>query len=375
VNGTGLPLVSTVATQTSPVGTYDIVISQGSLVPGSSNYSFSFVKGLLTISSNPCLLTPNTATNFGSTANPNTPTSLWLNLTTKVSGQLTANGDYLLFTAGTTTFNNITSNPTVKDLAIPNGKIVADNIVSAPITEFDAASNTWITKVPLGFSSTSDIFVTGAIINSSNGFKKGNKANTSVTGIFYSNRYFKDQWTYASAAYQPQFSYSNIDGIGDDGVVAINGTYRAGTPLPVIANLVNGGSGGGGNNYTGSSASFSNFIACLQPPTYVSRGASSPRQTIQQNVKESTSTGQMQLYPNPASTTVTLLYVPKQTGTTQTTILTVDGKKVIETNNGIWEAGKQYTRKIDLSRLARGVYMIQVIEKHSVTNKKIIIGR
>jgi len=117
--------VSTTATQTSPVGTYDIVVSQGSLV-SVNNYNLSFVKGTLAIASNPCMVAPNTATNFGSTANPNTPTSLWLNLTTKVSGQLVANGDYLLFKAGTATFSNITSTPAVTNFPIPNGKIVAD---------------------------------------------------------------------------------------------------------------------------------------------------------------------------------------------------------------------------------------------------------
>jgi hypothetical protein len=289
-----------------------------------------------------------------------------------------ANGDYLLFKAGTVTFNNITSNPTVKDLAIPNGKIVADNSVSSPVTKYDAGSNTWVTKVPLGFTSTSDIFVTGAIINSSNGFKKGNSSSTSVKGMFYSNKFFKDQWTYASAAYQPQFSYSGIDGIGDAGVVAINGTYRAGTPLPVIASLVNGGSGGGGNNYTGSTASFNNFTACIiSDPSYVSRGiigSSSSRPAAVQDARATESKG-IQVYPNPASETLTVSYTPTQTGNSKISIFTIDGKNVLEVNNGVWQAGKQYVKSIDVSRLLRGVYMIQVTEKDAVTNKRIILGR
>jgi hypothetical protein len=67
------------------------------------------------------------------------------------------------------------------------------------------------------------------------------------------------------------FTYANIDGNGNAGVVPINGNYRAGTPLPEIAYLVQGGSGGGGNNYTGSSANFNNYTACIQSPSYVSR--------------------------------------------------------------------------------------------------------
>jgi hypothetical protein len=89
-------------------------------------------------------------------------------MTTKVSGQLTAKGDSLFFRSGSITFNNVYSKPIVMNLAVPNGLIIADS-VPAPITIYNTARNTWITKVPIAFASTSDIFVTGALIPSDSG--------------------------------------------------------------------------------------------------------------------------------------------------------------------------------------------------------------
>jgi len=375
---TGTPSLTTTATQYSAVSppTYPITATIGSLA--STNYAFSFVAGALTVTTNQCLITHD-PTNFVSTST--FATSLWLSITVKVSGQLAANGDYIIFRAGNITFNNINSTPTISNLAIPNGKIVADNSVSSPVTSYDVNTSTWTTKVPLGFSSTSDIFITGAIINSSNGFvKKNNQSNSVVKGIFYCNKNFSEQWSYAMGAYQGQFAYNAISALG--AVASTNGYYRAGTPTTVLANIVSGGTGNGGSNYTGSPSNQNNFTACI-PSTNQSTGnriitsASSLQQGVQQDVQDLTSrVGEMQVYPNPASAaTVTLSYVPTQTGNTKIAILTLDGKKVFETNNGVWEAGKKYVKRIDVSRLIRGVYMIQVIGTDKTTIKKIIISR
>ena len=241
-------------------------IIAGTLV--NRNLQLTYKVGHGTVVEDPaCLQTHSPFKNFGSTSS--NPTSLWLNLTTKVSGQLISEGDYLLFKSASVTFNSIASTPLVVDFPIPNGKIVATSAVTAPTTHYEASTNTWVTRVPLlpsPFSSTSDLFVTGAMIPSSNGFIKLNDNTSSVVkGAFFSNRTFSDQWTYGIAAYQPPFDYSTIGGEGQ--VVSINGNlYRAGTPLVnnmPLQFLVQGASGGGGQNYTGSSASFQAFTACL----------------------------------------------------------------------------------------------------------------
>jgi hypothetical protein len=342
-----------------------------SLVPGvlvNSNFDITYGLGKVTINNNPCTITHSLDKSFGSTANPGTATSLWLNMVTKVSGQLKSKGDYLLFKSGAITFNNISSSPTVTNLPLPDGKIIADN-VSVPFTKYDAATNTWITKVPLGFASTSDIFVTGIIINSSNGFVKNNNASTSLKGNFSSNKTFKDQWAYASAAYQPQFTYSSI---ADSGKVAsINGNYKAGTPIPQITHLVNGGSGGGGNNYTGSTNSYDKFTACILSGTSLNR----PFTLNEDNISNSKLEEAFQIVPNPATNYIDLSLVPATSGTLKIELFTVDGKKISGTYSGMGEAGVKYNKKIDVSKLIPGVYLVRLISTDKIIIKKVIVGR
>ncbi len=378
MNGTGIPSATTTASQYSTVSppTYPITAGIGTLA-SSSNYAYSFVNGALTITPNQCLITHD-ATNFVSTSNPGTATSLWLNITVKVSGQLATNGDYLIFRAGGITLNSITSNPIVTDLAIPNGKIIADNSVSSPKTNYDAATNTWITKVPLGYSSTSDIFVTGAIINSSNGFAAiNNNANSVLKGMFYSNKSFSDQWAYAMGAYQPPFGYNAIAAPG--AVASVNGTYRAGTPTTVTAYIVAGGTGNGKNNYTGSLSNQNAFTACIpSSSSAVNRVITSiPSLGAVRSITQEGlfSKEKMDVYPNPATNNVVLSFVPANTGISKIALLTIDGKRVMEINNGISEAGKKYIKNIDVSKLVRGVYMIQLNTGDKTTIKKVIITR
>ena len=83
---------------------------------------------------------------------------------------------------------------------------------------------------------------------------------------------------------------------------------------------------------------------------------------------------QLTLLPNPASNNITLAYVPETTGVSKITILTIDGRKVMEMNNGFAEAGKQYTKKIDVNKLQNGVYLVQISTGSKVSSKKIVIA-
>ena len=345
------------------------------------NLQLTYKVGHGTIVEDPaCLQTHSPFKNFGSTSSD--PTSLWLNLTTKVSGQLVSEGDYLLFKSASVTFNSISSTPSVVDFPIPNGKIVATNAVTAPTTHYESSTNTWVTRIPLSpspFASTSDLFVTGAVIPSSNGFIKMNGNTSSVVkGAFYSNRTFSDQWTYGIAAYQPQFDYQTIGGEGQ--VVAINGNlYRAGTPLVnnvPLQFLVQGASGGGGQNYTGSSASFQAFTACLdlnplpESPTVpiVSTSFLAEADRVVPLVQE------VMINPNPASSSIFVSFVPVQTGASKIEIFTINGSKVFEKGYGVSQQGNKYVRQLDVSKLVNGVYLVRVWNAGKVTSKKIVIA-
>lgn len=343
------------------------------LIPGvfiNNNFDVSYGLGTITIQTNPCLLTHNTFNNFGSTPKPNTNTSMWLNVEVKVSGQLTQPGDYLVFTGGTISFNNVTSSPSVNNLSVPTGKIIADASASYPFTYYDANNRIWITKVPVGFSSTSDIFITGAIINSSTGFVAKNGSNSVLNGFFLSNKSYSDQWSYAMAGYRPIFSYQSI--ADSASVASINGKYKAGTPIPVISNLVGGGSSGGGNNYSGSSSSYDNFTVCT--------GINSITQTIRSvlpivEVANDETNSLFTIYPNPASREVQINIVPRYNGNVSLLLLNTSGKIIQQIDYGNLEKGKSLNKKMVLGQLSAGVYFIKYQNGSDIIVKKLLIVR
>jgi hypothetical protein len=200
-----------------------------------------------------------------------------------------------------------------------------------------------------------------------------------VKGAFYSNRTFSDQWTYGIAAYQPQFNNTTIGGEGQ--VVSINGNlYRAGTPLVndvPLQFLVQGASGGGGQNYTGSSASFQAFTACIDlnplPPGARIINSSLTMETDQKPIP--TNGLEILINPNPATGHITVSFVPVRTGISKIEIFTINGRKVIEADWGICEAENRYIKQIDVNKLVNGIYLVRVWNAGSITNKKIVIAR
>jgi hypothetical protein len=368
------------------VGNYNILQSGLTIKNGtadvSSNYNITYNGTTFAILANPCLLTHDPVTNFISTANPGTPTSLWFSIRTEVNGQLVNDGDYLSFTSGNITFNNITSSPAITNLSLPNGRIVADKMVTAPVTSYDAATNMWTTRIPLKYNcSSSDIFISGAIINSGTGFVKNTNANYVVKGIFTSNRDIYSEWEFGIAAYRlssPTY-YLNYSALASAGkVISIDGAYKAGTPTPFKANLISGAGGTGGSNYTGSICNDNFFTACKSATMPGARiitnsfGLSEDRPVIQE---ARISEARMEVYPNPASTNIKLSFVPGSNGASKITLLTIDEQKVMEINNGILEAGKKYVKSIDISKFVSGVYLIQLTEGGRTTIKKVIITR
>jgi hypothetical protein len=344
------------------------------LIPGklvNTNFDITYVTGKVTIQSEACLLTHSTFSTFNSTPTPAAPTSLWLTVTAKVDDdQFYKLGDYLLFKGGSVKFNSVNSTPTITDLDIPDGKIIADN-VSSPVTSFDSVNNIWITRVPVNCSKESEIFITGVRINSSNGFTKSTGANSVVKGRFYSNKICSAKWGYAIAAYRPQFWYAAIDDAG--AVVPISGTYKAGTPLPIKSSVVSGGSGTGGTNYTGNRSAYDYFSPCKET---TSPPAVAGRSPIVSAVIETTSeklAGIVSIYPNPATNQVIVSFVPEQSGNSKIMLYTMDGRKAIEVNNGRTDSGMLYLKSLDVSKLARGVYMLQLWSGDKVTIKKVII--
>ncbi|HWJ26209.1 MAG TPA: S8 family serine peptidase [Flavisolibacter sp.] len=361
-----------------------LTAGQQTLVPGvfiSENFDVTYGTGKVNILAplpDPCLITHSAYTSFYSTANAGKATSLWMTIRTRLNGELRNKGDYLLYTGGKITFNNISSNPVVTNFIIPSGKIIVDQ-VSKPVTIFDSLNQIWITKVPAGYCMT-DVFISGAIINSSNGFVKGSSPKTILKGSFYSNKTFNHgEWSYALAAYQPKFYYAVISDAGK--VLSINGSYKAGTPTPLLKYLVSGGTGTGGSNYTGTFSCSDDFVACA-PSSYVNTATiHENEQTLNGNsfnLDTEDETGvryHLDAYPNPAAQYLVVSFVPGSSGASKVSLIGVNGNTVVTIFDGLAMDAKKYTSRIDISHLSSGVYFLNFENNGRRVVKKVVITR
>jgi hypothetical protein len=207
------------------------------------------------------LIIQNESDNFIASPNSST-TTLWLNLHVKLnSNQLTASGDYLMFSGGALTFTGINTS-FGSSVSLPGGEIIADATAGSPSTSFNSSTNTWITRVSPGYSSP-DLFISGAAITSSIGYTlSGGNNSTTLTGVLTSNKLLSSTRSYGLACYQASFSNNSIGSVNAANNIPVSG-YVAGTPTIQTGNLVAGGSGSGGANYTGTLSLNYNFTACV----------------------------------------------------------------------------------------------------------------
>lgn len=300
------------------------------------------------------VLEHNSFTNFNASSNPGTETTLWFNLHTKLTNaQLSNNGDYLLFAGGTLTFNGIgTSFGTTT--SIPTGKIIADNTVSIPSTSFDNPTNTWITRVPPGYSS-SDIFISGAAVTSSTGFTlSGGGKSTILSGNFFSNKSISSSWFYGMACYQPGFNNSNTGSVNPVSGIPVNGR-KAGTPNDQETGMVAGGSGGGGSNFTGSYSSTDNFSSCLTPPD---DGPPEKRGTDDSGI-DIFKTSLSRSFPNPFNGTTNITYALENNANVILKIYSITGKEITTLVNAEETAG-EHSLQWNSAGYPGGIYILKL---------------
>lgn len=369
-------LSSTGTASSANVGNYDIHISNaiGSYGTDVANYQITYVKGTLSVTASPCpIIVHSKENNFVST--DRTALYLWMNVQIKVRGQLVNAGDYIALKGGRFTLENVGSTPTVTNVWVPNGIVIAAN-VSQPVTRYDVATQTFITRVPLGFNSTADVFITGTVVNSSNGFVKAKNPGALVSGIFQSNVIFNGQWSFAMAAYKALAgpSYVQLTDLAAEGnVVAVSSSYKAGTPIPWLSRITGGGSGNGGSNYTGTPSFNDAFSSCTLSTTPAQQ-SSMRAELTEAAVEHKKMNAGLQIYPNPAGFEVTLAFNPSESGRSVISIFNSHGVKVSEVYAGQLEKGTGFIKKLSTASWPNGVYFIRVAEAKSVTIRKLVIS-
>jgi hypothetical protein len=78
--------------------------------------------------------------------------------------------------------------------------------------------------------------------------------------------------------------------------------------------------------------------------------------------------------PNPANGFVNVSFIPGENGAARIGLYTLEGKKIFEQETGILEAGFMYAKKIDVSGLTTGVYVIHVKGSKEIITKKVMIS-
>jgi hypothetical protein len=222
-----------------------------------------FVTGVATVNGQQnCPVATHSIYNNFSVPFSSSPTTLWLNIHTQLSkNQLINDGDYILFSGGTLSLNGISAS-FGSSVSLPNGQIIADNSITTPYTSFNSSTNTWVTRVPLSYSS-SDIFLSGAAITSNTGFNSSWRGRSAVlSGSLYCNKSLSSSWFFGIAFYQPTFTNENIGRVNVDNGIPEN-SLNTGTPIDQMGGLVQSRRNSGSTNYTGSYSSSDNFFACI----------------------------------------------------------------------------------------------------------------
>ncbi len=162
-------------------------------------------------------------------------------------------------TSGNTILNNVT---------LPNANITFDPTATVASTTYSSVNNSWTTVVPLTSSIPNAMGLAFAYAIPSPGILQ-NKIDNPITLAFNVSgnsaaTNFSYQWQWAAAQYTNSTCFSNMDSVG---ALAVSGDRHSGTPMNCISTPpIQGGTGGGASNYTGSYSSTKTFKPDLYTP-------------------------------------------------------------------------------------------------------------
>lgn len=186
--------------------------------------------------------------NFNGTAVPAGDT-LWFSSVLKANG-LGAGPVTLHFTNQTISF---TANGTTVTLAVPDATVTFSPTATTASTTFDAATNSWVTTLPMQFSGNG--FLSGVAYTPPNGLPGGINPVTWQGQIQSDTAGVSVNWQWATAVYKSfgaDYNALNVKPVDDNHASAYQNSDHAGTPEAFTTFVTGGARGGGGSNFTGS---------------------------------------------------------------------------------------------------------------------------
>ncbi len=224
--------------------------AQGKLRPSAQGVRKNFQPSLLALEERWVPSTTSSITaSFNGAAIPAGET-LWLDAETKVGGlpktgtvNLYVTNQTVTFSAGGTTYTE----------SVPDSTITLSSSTTTATAAFDDGSNQWDINLPLNFGGNA--FMSGGAVAVPVNLPGGIK-NVTWTGNFATDTAkVTMNWQWGAAAYSQFGSDYNLDNVkpvdGPGPVTIYNNGDHAGTPEAFKPFVLNGGTGGGGNNWTG----------------------------------------------------------------------------------------------------------------------------
>jgi cysteine-rich repeat protein len=195
------------------------------------------------------------SSSFNSTAIPAGRT-IWFTSVVKVTGVGTTpvhiyfNRSHIQFTASSVSY----------DLPTPDAVLTIDPAATSASTTFDTATSIWRTTVPKTFSGNAFI---GALAYPVTINLPGSISPVVWTASFQSDAAVNVTWKWSAAVYSQLSSDMNqlgVKPVDDNRASQYRNADPAGTPESFKTNVVAGGKGNGGSNYTGTLTSGLTFV-------------------------------------------------------------------------------------------------------------------
>jgi hypothetical protein len=187
--------------------------------------------------------------------------TIWFSSVAKVSGLSSTSPVTLHVDNGTIDF---TAGGTPYHLLVPNGVIVFTPGATSASATFDPDDNDWDVAVPS--SGTGNVFLTGVQMPVLTNLPGG------ITNIKWSANFWADKtgvtasWSWAAAVYKifnADYNAIGVKPVDNNNLSIYHNTDKAGTPEAFKGSVINGATGGGGTNYTGTFSSSTNVKAAF----------------------------------------------------------------------------------------------------------------
>ena len=162
------------------------------------------------------------------------------------------------------------ANGTTISAATPNAIIHLSRTATVATTSFDPVTNAWVTTLPASGTSGND-FLDGFAFQIPPGVSgSAIKSATWTTSFMTDTPGVSLNWQFAAAVYNSHFVDSGYNGLGvkasdDNHATPFGNSDHAGTPEEELTEFLgNGGTGGGGSNFTGSYSSTASVTPCVE---------------------------------------------------------------------------------------------------------------